>query len=95
MEYLEKDLGNKYYISASVLLGLIRHFYRTKKLKEAQALLGFLQKMYPQNDQGVYFQGMLFQQIGKKKDAQRIFEKVLLLNPFHVNAAKALQKLTK
>lgn len=95
VEYLEKDLGQKYYLSASALLGLIQRFYRGKKLKEAQALLGLLQKIYPKNDQGVYFQGMVLQKMGKKKEARRVFEKVLLLNPFHVNAAKALQKLAK
>jgi hypothetical protein len=82
---------------ASYLLTLakVKDLYRTRNYEIALVELVALEKQYPNDERIMSMKGSLYEKVGRRQLAREAWEAVLALNPYNLQVAEALQRLSK
>lgn len=76
-----KNRNDGYYIWEGDFLALANEYRVKKKYDNALVILKMYEKLFPKSTRPLYFQGLIFTTMGKKKPAIEAYQKMLVLDP--------------
>jgi hypothetical protein len=76
-------------------LAKVKDLYRTRNYEIALVELVALEKQYPNDERIMSMKGSLYEKVGRRQLAREAWEAVLALNPYNLQVAEALQRLSK